>query len=277
LLISFCFFLLSFISACFCGFYPFFTSSSPSLFCCIHYSNTAVSVSPLFVSSWSAILSIFVSLYFISLFPFTPVGADGVPSVAAVVGLDLADGGHQPPGQVAGGVGVLEHVSPAVVNISVSAQARDQFGRVQQQQGTGSGFIVDRQGNIVTNQHVTDGATRMDVTLADETTYAATVVATDPASDLAVIKLQAPADVLAKALQQAREARLAILEVMAATLPQAREEVGPTAPKIISFEIPMDKIGEVIGPKGKVINKENAPAGRGRQKLSKHGNKVLRD
>jgi S1-C subfamily serine protease len=92
---------------------------------------------------------------------------------------------------------VYERVSPAVVNISVSAQARDQFGRVQQQQGTGSGFIVDKQGNIVTNQHVTDGATRLDVTLADEMTYAAVVVATDPASDLAVIRLQAPADVLA--------------------------------------------------------------------------------
>src|SRR5690349_22090076 len=63
-----------------------------------------------------------------------------------------------------------------------------------------------------------------------------------------------PADVLAKALQQAREARLQILEVMKQTLPAPRDEVGPTAPKIISFEIPMDKIGEVIGPKGKVIN-----------------------
>jgi len=63
-----------------------------------------------------------------------------------------------------------------------------------------------------------------------------------------------PADVLAKALQQAREARLQILEVMQATLPAARAEVNATAPKIISFTIPMDKIGEVIGPKGKVIN-----------------------
>ncbi|MTA88391.1 MAG: polyribonucleotide nucleotidyltransferase, partial [Actinobacteria bacterium] len=62
-----------------------------------------------------------------------------------------------------------------------------------------------------------------------------------------------PADVLAQALQQAKEARLAILEVMAGAISAPREEVGETAPKIISFEIPMDKIGEVIGPKGKVI------------------------
>ena len=63
-----------------------------------------------------------------------------------------------------------------------------------------------------------------------------------------------PADVLAQALQQAKEARLAILEVMNEALAEPRAEVGATAPKIISFQIPMDKIGEVIGPKGKVIN-----------------------
>jgi polyribonucleotide nucleotidyltransferase len=63
-----------------------------------------------------------------------------------------------------------------------------------------------------------------------------------------------PADVLAKALQQAKDARLSILAVMNEAISEPRDEVGPTAPKIISFEIPMDKIGEVIGPKGKVIN-----------------------
>jgi len=63
-----------------------------------------------------------------------------------------------------------------------------------------------------------------------------------------------PADVLAQALAQARDARLRILEVMAEAIPEPRPEVGPTAPKIVSFEIPIDKIGEVIGPKGKVIN-----------------------
>ena len=63
-----------------------------------------------------------------------------------------------------------------------------------------------------------------------------------------------PADVLAKALTQAKEARLKILEVMAGAIDAPRDEVGPNAPKIVSFEIPIDKIGEVIGPKGKVIN-----------------------
>ncbi|MEP6625651.1 MAG: S1 RNA-binding domain-containing protein, partial [Acidimicrobiia bacterium] len=63
-----------------------------------------------------------------------------------------------------------------------------------------------------------------------------------------------PADVLAAALQQAKDARLKILEVMNEAISAPRPDVRPTAPKIISFEIPIDKIGEVIGPKGKVIN-----------------------
>jgi polyribonucleotide nucleotidyltransferase len=63
-----------------------------------------------------------------------------------------------------------------------------------------------------------------------------------------------PADVLAAALQQAKEARLTILDVMAGAIAEPRAEVRETAPKIVSFTIPMDKIGEVIGPKGKVIN-----------------------
>ncbi|MGH9019801.1 MAG: polyribonucleotide nucleotidyltransferase, partial [Acidimicrobiales bacterium] len=63
-----------------------------------------------------------------------------------------------------------------------------------------------------------------------------------------------PADVLAKALHQAKEARLAILDVITETIPAPRAQVSEVAPKIVSMEIPIDKIGEVIGPKGKVIN-----------------------
>ncbi len=63
-----------------------------------------------------------------------------------------------------------------------------------------------------------------------------------------------PADVLAQALQQAREARLAILEVMKGAIDGPRGEVNANAPKIVSITIPLDKVGEVIGPKGKVIN-----------------------
>jgi polyribonucleotide nucleotidyltransferase len=63
-----------------------------------------------------------------------------------------------------------------------------------------------------------------------------------------------PADVLAAALDQAKEARLAILDVMNAAIAAPRTEVAESAPKITSITIPLDKVGEVIGPKGKIIN-----------------------
>ncbi|MED5438403.1 MAG: S1 RNA-binding domain-containing protein, partial [Actinomycetota bacterium] len=70
-----------------------------------------------------------------------------------------------------------------------------------------------------------------------------------------------PADVLANALNQAKEARLAILGVMAEAIPGPRDDVGENAPKIEAFEIPVEKIGEVIGPKGKMINTIQAETG----------------
>ena len=63
-----------------------------------------------------------------------------------------------------------------------------------------------------------------------------------------------PAEVLTQALSQARAARMQILAVMNEAIPEPRPDVGGNAPKIVSFEIPIDKIGEVIGPRGKVIN-----------------------
>ncbi|MFT4081989.1 MAG: polyribonucleotide nucleotidyltransferase [Nocardioides sp.] len=62
-----------------------------------------------------------------------------------------------------------------------------------------------------------------------------------------------PAEVLARALNQAKDARLTILDVMAEAI-TGPEEMAPTAPRIITVKVPVDKIGEVIGPKGKVIN-----------------------
>ena len=62
-----------------------------------------------------------------------------------------------------------------------------------------------------------------------------------------------PASVLAAALKQAKGARLAILDVMQEAI-EAPGEMSPYAPRIITIKIPVDKIGEVIGPKGKMIN-----------------------
>ena len=63
-----------------------------------------------------------------------------------------------------------------------------------------------------------------------------------------------PGQVLANALKQARDARFTILDVMESVIASPRDEVNSKAPRIISIQIPVDKIGEVIGPKGKRIN-----------------------
>ncbi|MTE23135.1 polyribonucleotide nucleotidyltransferase [Microbacterium excoecariae] len=62
-----------------------------------------------------------------------------------------------------------------------------------------------------------------------------------------------PSSVLAGALTQAKDARLRILDVLNAAI-DAPDEMAPTAPRVISVQIPVDKIGELIGPKGKTIN-----------------------
>ncbi|HSP38973.1 MAG TPA: polyribonucleotide nucleotidyltransferase [Frankiaceae bacterium] len=69
-----------------------------------------------------------------------------------------------------------------------------------------------------------------------------------------------PASVLGSALQQAKAARLVILDVMNEAI-DAPDEMSPYAPRVISIKIPVDKIGEVIGPKGKVINQIQADTG----------------
>ncbi|WP_430827849.1 polyribonucleotide nucleotidyltransferase [Candidatus Protofrankia californiensis] len=69
-----------------------------------------------------------------------------------------------------------------------------------------------------------------------------------------------PASVLGNALQQAKAARLAILDVMAEAI-DGPDEMSTHAPRVISVKIPVDKIGEVIGPKGKMINQIQADSG----------------
>ncbi|WP_286795279.1 S1 RNA-binding domain-containing protein, partial [Microbacterium sp. UBA3394] len=62
-----------------------------------------------------------------------------------------------------------------------------------------------------------------------------------------------PSSVLSAALTQAKDARLTILNVLNSAI-DAPDEMAPTAPRVISVQIPVDKIGELIGPKGKTIN-----------------------
>jgi len=86
-------------------------------------------------------------------------------------------------------IGVYKQVSPAVVHIASIALAYEFFFNPVPQAGTGSGFLIDEQGHIVTNNHVVADAKSLEVTLADGTKVPATLVGRDPNNDLAVIKI----------------------------------------------------------------------------------------
>lgn len=90
---------------------------------------------------------------------------------------------------------LFRRVSPSVVYITRIRMQRDfSFNIMKIPQGTGSGFIWDSNGHVVTNFHVIQGAQGADVTLADHSTWPAELVGTDPDRDLAVLKIQAPPD-----------------------------------------------------------------------------------
>jgi S1-C subfamily serine protease len=91
---------------------------------------------------------------------------------------------------------VYEQVNPAVVTIRVRSEARNESGSPGLQGGTAAGFILDTDGHIVTALHVVYGADRIDVILADGSTYRAEVLGTDPGNDLAIVTLQAPPEKL---------------------------------------------------------------------------------
>jgi S1-C subfamily serine protease len=93
-------------------------------------------------------------------------------------------------------VHVNESTGPAVVNITNRSYAYDFFYRPVPQEGTGSGFMYDLEGHIITNYHVIENADELYVTLPDETTVSAVVVGADPSNDLAVLKIEAAPELL---------------------------------------------------------------------------------
>ena len=94
-------------------------------------------------------------------------------------------------------IGVYRAVSPAVVHITSTVQSQDFFFRVVPEQGTGSGFMVDDRGYILTNNHVVENADSLEVTLADKSKVPAKLIGRDPNNDLAVIRINVPKEKLA--------------------------------------------------------------------------------
>ena len=91
---------------------------------------------------------------------------------------------------------VYDKVADGVVNITSTAIQMDFFFNAFPTQGSGSGSIIDTKGYILTNHHVVANAQDLEVTLADESKWPAKLVGSDPDSDLAVIKIDAPKEKL---------------------------------------------------------------------------------
>jgi S1-C subfamily serine protease len=113
-----------------------------------------------------------------------------VPSQAALT--EAAPAGITDPASATdeqNNIEVYRTLSPGVVFIHSTSYSRDFFGFVEPQEGSGSGSVLDQQGNILTNYHVIEGAQKLSVSMGGQKEYAAKVVGGDPDTDLAVIRL----------------------------------------------------------------------------------------
>ena len=93
-------------------------------------------------------------------------------------------------------IAVYEKVADGVVNVTSTAIQMDFFFNAFPTQGSGSGSIIDAKGHILTNHHVVANAQKLEVTLADGSKWPAKLIGSDPDSDLAVIKIDAPKEKL---------------------------------------------------------------------------------
>jgi putative serine protease PepD len=87
-------------------------------------------------------------------------------------------------------IAIYRAVGPGVVHITSTVLSQDFFFRVVPDRGTGSGFVIDDKGLILTNNHVVENAENLEVTLADKSKVPAKLVGRDPQNDLAVIRVQ---------------------------------------------------------------------------------------
>jgi len=94
-------------------------------------------------------------------------------------------------GEEQNNISVYKRNIPSVVNVTSRAMAFDFFYGLVPQEGQGSGFVIDKDGHILTNYHVIADARQVEVTLHNRKKYKATVVGTDPPHDLAVIQIKA--------------------------------------------------------------------------------------
>jgi S1-C subfamily serine protease len=121
----------------------------------------------------------------------------------AKVEITEAAGGDSLDGEEQNNISVYRKNIPSVVNITSRAMTFDFFYGLVPQEGQGSGFVIDKDGHILTNYHVIADARQVEVTMHNRKKYKATVVGTDPPHDLAIIQIKA-ADLVPAVLGDSR-------------------------------------------------------------------------
>ena len=163
-----------------------------------HPNRTATVAKPLAALAAAALLGGGVALagaWALGAFDESDVVADAAPitsstgsSSTGATGIDVAD--------------IYRRSSPGVVQITSTSQGgstTDIFGNLvpgQSQQALGSGFVIDKEGHIVTNFHVIDGAEEIEVGFSDQRTVEARLIGSDPSTDLALLKVEVDAKAL---------------------------------------------------------------------------------
>ena len=109
-------------------------------------------------------------------------------------------------------ISASEKISPSVVKIDVAQAGRSRSGEPHERQGGGSGFVFTPDGLILTNSHVVHGATRIQVSFSDGHRFPAHTIGDDPATDLAVIRIDAP-QIVAAPLGDSQKLRVGQLAV----------------------------------------------------------------
>ncbi len=115
-----------------------------------------------------------------------------VVSRATHVELSEAAGPEKLDPEEQNNIDVYHRAIPSVVNITSKTVAYDFFWGPVPEEGQGSGFIIDKEGHILTNYHVVGDSSQLEVTLHNKKTYRATVIGRDRGHDLAVIQIKAP-------------------------------------------------------------------------------------
>jgi len=140
------------------------------------------------------VLLIVGGFWYLTTLNFAPLRQHLFPGhgIASDLNLTEAQAAPEYTPQEMNNIAVYKKALPWVVNITSSTLTYNFFFQIVPQQDQGSGFILDKQGHILTNNHVIAGGQQVEVVLANQHRYRATVIGHDPVHDLALLQIDAP-------------------------------------------------------------------------------------